>query len=134
MVIPPVELDDFLRRDIPKLKVSPNTQGNEPLKVRIALNKPRNGGTVQVVVVVVRNDDRIDVRQVVKCQGWRVETLWPGPRERRSPLRPDWVDKCTHTVDLNQEGRVPIHVRRSPLSQVDCRNLTALGSEPAAVR
>ena len=62
---------------------------------------------VQVVVVVVRDDDEVDRRQVLEPDAGRHDPARPGERQRARPLRPLGIGQEAHPVQLDQHGRVP---------------------------
>ena len=66
-----------------------------------------DGGQVEVVVVVVRDHDRVDLRELLDRAGHRVQPHGAEGRARRHPLAPDGVEQHPAAVDLEQRAGVP---------------------------
>ena len=60
-----------------------------------------------MVVVVMRDQNHVDGRQVLEGNAGLVDPLRPGKGERACPLRVDRIGQKVEPRDLNQDGRVP---------------------------
>ena len=79
-LVPPVQLDDLLFSDLPLLQMGADAQGHVE---RGRLWRQVNGGlVVQVIVVVVGDDHRVESRQVFDGYRYRMKPLGPHERER----------------------------------------------------
>jgi hypothetical protein len=78
--VPPVELPDPGRVHAPRDQALAHAQRrDEDFDLR---REPRDGGAVQVVEVVVRQDHALDGRQLVDVDGRRMKPLRAGPLHR----------------------------------------------------
>jgi hypothetical protein len=86
--IPPVELDDF-----GKAVVSQELSHAQPAKNArpVPLFQAFERGQVQMVVVIVREQDEIDLRQVVESNPGRPMAPRPDPGNGGDAFRPDRV-------------------------------------------
>ncbi len=66
-----------------------------------------DGGHVQVVVVVVRDDDHVDRAEGRQRQGNRVQPAGAGEGERGAALAPHRVEEHPVSVDLREHAGVP---------------------------
>ena len=57
--------------------------------------------------MIVRDDDRVDARQVPEFDGVGVQPLWTHLLARRHPIAPDRIDQDAHPVDFEQRRGVP---------------------------
>ncbi|MNT35650.1 hypothetical protein D3C72_1716840 [compost metagenome] len=109
--LPPAELLHLVRSHAPIDEPIANTQGREEM---LHLGRKReNALAVEVVVMVMGEDDPLDLRQVCKRDGQRVETLWADPLHRRSPLGKDRVREPEATSQLERHRRVAQPEERS---------------------
>ena len=103
--LPPVELDDALRRHAPGLQVRSHAQrGDEGHALARQL---ADGRVVEVVVVVVRDQHQIDGRQRAQRHRHRLEALRPGQARGRGARAPHRIGEHAQAVDLDQHRRVP---------------------------
>src|SRR5262249_33646562 len=65
-----------------------------------------DGRPIEMVVVIVRDDHRVEWRKRGQCGWWRVEPLGAGEGHWRCAGAPDRVRQDRRTVDLHEEGRV----------------------------
>jgi hypothetical protein len=75
--------------------------------------EPRQGRDVEVVVVIMRDQHRVDCRQRTEGDARIVDALGPGEAERRGALRPHRVDQQIEAGGLEQQGGVA-DVRDAP--------------------
>ena len=102
--LPPVELHDL--RSAPFLQEFTHPDWREPFCVREPGNESTRGSTIEMIVMVVRNENGVDGRKLVKGQtGCRV-TSRPGKLNRGSPGAPDRIGKDADSLRLNEEGAV----------------------------
>ena len=66
-----------------------------------------DGRAVEVVVMVVRDQHDVDVRQVAKRDGQRDAPLWPCERHRRCARRELRIGQHVEARDLDQQRRMP---------------------------
>src|SRR5918996_3932598 len=82
----PVELRDALWRDVPFLQPPADAEaGNERYATRA---EHADHAAIEMIVMVVRNDDGIERRQIIQRQRWWVEPSRAGEADRRDPLCP----------------------------------------------
>jgi len=72
----------------------------------IASPEPHKGRQVEVIVVVVRDEHRIDPGQPVEWDTWRIVPPWSCKRHGAGALGPDRVREDVVAGNLDQEGRV----------------------------
>jgi hypothetical protein len=60
-----------------------------------------------MVVVIVRDQHRVDRRQIVEGDGRLVRPPRPGEAERADPLRPDRIDQEVEATDLEEDAGMP---------------------------
>ena len=70
-------------------------------------DKPRQGADVEMVVVSVRHQDRVDRRQIGKGDARIIDPLGADKAERRCALRPHRVDQNVEAGRLDEPARVP---------------------------
>jgi hypothetical protein len=73
----------------------------------LQLRELDHGRKIEMVVVIVRQDDRVQRREPSDRDGNRLEPLWPRERNRGGPLAPDGIGQDGNTVDFEEHGRVP---------------------------
>ncbi len=78
---------------------------------------------VHVVVVIVRDEDRVEIGQIVERDARRIDALRPEPRERAGALRPDGIDQDVHAHRLHEERRVADMRRAQPRALDPLRRL-----------
>src|SRR2546422_4622062 len=66
-----------------------------------------------MVVVVVRDQHRVDRRQVLEAQAGRHEAARARERHGAGPPRPDGIGQQIHAVELEEEGGVADPDRKS---------------------
>jgi len=71
------------------------TQWYEEMNVRMFRFDLHDCGVVHVVVVIVRDDDRIDFRDLFDLAGHLCKPLWAKPAERAASFTEDWVEEYT---------------------------------------
>ena len=103
--LPPVELDDPLGRHAPVFEMSAKAERNHKERHPVAQRFDRR--LVEVIVVIVREDDRIDRWQIVEREGRCKESFHPEETARRSIIAPHRIDEDPTTLDFHQQGRVP---------------------------
>jgi hypothetical protein len=59
-----------------------------------------------MIVVIVRDDHCINLRQFIKQESRRKEALWTRPLRWRSTFLPHWIDQESHAVHFDQGGCV----------------------------
>jgi hypothetical protein len=69
-----------------------------------SIGQRANGVAIEMVVMIVRQDHRIDRRQLRHGERRRREALRPGKRHRRGALVEHGVGKQTQPVDLDQHA------------------------------
>ena len=57
-----------------------------------------------MIVMVVRQQYRVERRQLFQCQCGRIEALRPEQRGQRRPLTPNRIGQDCHSIDFNQDG------------------------------
>jgi len=113
-----------VRRHAPALEVRADAERHE--EARAARRQVLHGLHVEVVVVVVRDQHRVDLRQVGHSDRRRMESLRPD-RDRRDALREDRVEQQAQAIDLDvhagvadpERAQAACGRRRSERRQVD---------------
>ena len=112
--LPPIQLGDPLGGDAPLLEVRADAQRGDEWNRRLRQRADRRA--IEVVVVIVRDDHRIEWRQRGQRCRRRMESLGAGERERRA--------RCPHTGSVStrtpsismSKVECPSHVTRKPVS------------------
>ncbi len=108
--LPPVELDRIRDSRVgePCLEAERNDEERRPSRLR---GERLHARRVEMVVVVVRDDDGVDVRQVGERDPGRERALRAGEGERRRALGEDRIGQDVAAADLDQRARVadPCH-------------------------
>ena len=65
-----------------------------------------DGGQVQVIIVIVRDEDQIDARKMVERDTRRIVTSGTREGDRARPLGPDRIGQDVVSTHLNKECRV----------------------------
>ena len=79
----------------------------------VAPPEPPQGLDVEMVVMVVRDQHRVDRRQVLEGDARRVDPLGPGEGDRARPLREDRVGQEVEPRDLDQQRGMADRGRRA---------------------
>ncbi len=103
LALPPLHLLDLCQRHAPALEVGTDAERDE--EARAARRQVLHGLHVEVVVVIVRDEDRVDLRQVGQRDRRRMEALRPD-RDRRHALGEDRVEQQAQPVDLDIDAGV----------------------------
>ena len=101
--LPPLHLLDLRQRHAPALEVGADAERHE--EARAARRQVLDGLHVEVVVVIVRDEHRVDLRQVGERDRRRMEALRPD-RDRRHALGEDRVEQQAQPVDLDIDAGV----------------------------
>ncbi len=101
----PVELDDALARHSPLLQVRADAQRHEERR-RLDAGERAHRRQVEMVVVVVRDHDRVHLGQRAEAGRDRVQPLGPDELRRRDPLAPHRIEQHAASLDLDQRRRV----------------------------
>ena len=103
-LLPPLHVVDLRRRYAPDLQVGTDAERHEErgAAARQVLDRPH----VEVVVMIVRDQHRIDRRQVLKPQRRRMEAPRPDV-ERRGVLGEHGIDEQAHAIDRDVDTGVP---------------------------
>src|SRR5262249_11566716 len=110
-LLAPVQGGDALDRNAPGPEVEVDAQRHHvPGPVGVLEHDDR--WLVQVVVVVVADQHRVDGRDVLDLAGDRVEPLRAGPGGRRGTLAEDGIEQEPGPVDLHDGRRVAVPGRR----------------------
>src|SRR5690606_8259304 len=84
------------------------TQRNEPGGVVVGPpGQPTYGVVVQVIVVIVGDEHRVQRRQFVRRHARGGEAAWTEGRQRRRAVAELRVRQQVEAADLEQKGRVP---------------------------
>src|SRR5580704_5335858 len=102
--VPPIELDDLRRGNAPPFEVGPDPERADERRDSVLESDDR--GVVEVVVVVVGDEDRIEGRQVTDGEQRRKETLGAGEVDGPDPFAPHRVGEEVMPVDLEQYRRM----------------------------
>ena len=104
MALPPVQFSDARRLNAPGLQVRPHAQAGD--EGQLGLGQSAHRGMAQVVVVVVRDQHRVQLRQGLQRHRHGLKALGPGELRRRCTLAPHGVGQHTRAVDLHQHRAV----------------------------
>src|SRR5262245_50422721 len=99
-VLPPIELGNSLRRDPPTFEPLADTERRYERHVAACFRQREDCGAIEMVVVVVRHYDGVELWQRSERSGWRMETLWTRERQRRRAIGPDRIGEDANSVDL----------------------------------
>jgi hypothetical protein len=102
--LPPIQLGDTPGRDAPRLQVRADTQAGK--EAHLALGQLQHGGVVEMIVVVVRDDDGVERREVAQLDRHRVKALRTGKAYGRHALTPHRIGQHPNSVELQQERRM----------------------------
>ena len=103
----PVQLDDPFRRHTPPGQVGADAERHQE-RCRPGPQQCPYGGQVQVVVVVVRDEDRVDRGQLVQRHRGRMQAVRPHQPGRRAPVAPHRIDQHPTALDLDQHRGVAV--------------------------
>src|SRR4030095_7179308 len=73
--LPPVHLMDLRRRDFPAFEMRADAETH--VELRALRREVLNRRHVQVIIVIVRDQYRVDAREVLELDRWRVHALRP---------------------------------------------------------
>ena len=104
-VLVPVEFDDALVGNTPLPQVRADTEWNRE-RGPLGSGQRDDRVDVEVVVVVVADDDRIQRRQRVQWHRWRMRATRPDDVRRRAAFAPDRVGEHAVAVDFQQGRRM----------------------------
>ena len=104
-LIPPVHLSDTILADAPVSKMRRDAQRRDENRGRRRQGLDR--GLIEVVVVIVRDEDHVDLTERLQRDRRTIETTRPRPGERAHPRAPDRIRQHPETIELDQYGRVP---------------------------
>ena len=108
----PVELLNLRRRDAPLLQVRADAERDE--EARAALGERLDRLHVEVIVVVVRDQDRVDARQLVQGDRRLEEAARTDQGRRRHTLAPNRIRQDARSVDLEEDRGVADPRRSQP--------------------
>ncbi|MNQ96863.1 hypothetical protein D3C85_1124840 [compost metagenome] len=97
-MLPPVQLPDLVGRYSPGDKPRPHPERRD--EVPDPLLQRQDGGMVQVIVMVVGEDHRLDGWQCLEGDGRRVPALGAEPLHRRGALAEHGIGQPELTVQL----------------------------------
>jgi hypothetical protein len=89
--VPPVELDDLRRGDAPPLEVRSDAEGRD--EGDMPLPQSHDRVVVEVIVVVVREDHRVERRQSAQRDERRKPALGTGEADRPDAVAPDRITR-----------------------------------------
>ena len=101
---PPVQLGDARGRHSPALQVGTHTQRGDDRHLQ--QRQRADGGVVEVVVVVMRDDHHIHSRQRLQGHWHRLKPLGAGQPRRGCTRAPHRVGQHPQAVDFQQHGGV----------------------------
>ena len=101
--LPPVQLPDLGDAELGEPRAEPERdQEARPM----GLGEPLDGRHVEMVVVVVRDEDDVDWRQVLEREAGRGHALGTGEPDGARAIRPLRIGQNVHPVQLDQQRRV----------------------------
>jgi len=103
--LPPIELHNALRSHTPSLQMRTDSKGGD--KRHVELRQLAHRRKVQMIVVVVGHDDRVDRRKRPQRDWNRLKPLGPDQARRRGAPPPHRVGQDPLPVDLYQDRGVP---------------------------
>src|SRR5215831_8549318 len=98
-VLPPVELRNSPRRNTPAFQASAYAERRDDRRVGARFGERQNGWAVQMIVMIMRQDDRIERRQRGEGSRRRMEALRAGESHRGDTIAPDRIGQNANTVD-----------------------------------
>jgi hypothetical protein len=116
--LPPVEVNDMGRA--PFFQEITYTEGHDPFRARKSCNKTPHGLIVEMIVMVVRDENGINRRELGERDArWRV-TPGSGKLNRGSSIAPDGIGKNADSLGLDEEAAMayPCDRERATLKAV----------------
>src|SRR5258706_16480619 len=98
MRTPPVELDNLRRWNAPPFEVRSHPERSDEDEVAVLEGDDRR--IVEVIVMVVREQDCVEGRQVAESKQRREPALWSGETGRPHPLAPHGIGEEAMPIDL----------------------------------
>jgi hypothetical protein len=88
--------------------VGTDAEWNNEARVRLRGNSQQrlDDAAVEVIVVIVRRNDRVERRQLLERQRWRMKASRSDQRGRRRTSRPHRIEKNPRAVDLDEHRRM----------------------------
>ena len=83
-----------------------DSEGSEPCNRGIAAYEPPDGGSIEMVVVIVGENNGVDRWQIVEVDSGRHHAARTGETERRCPVTPDRIEQKIVSPDLDEKSRV----------------------------
>src|SRR5687768_1830841 len=104
----PIELRDAINGDAPALEMSADTEWDDEARLRLgcAERQRAHDSAVEVIVVIVRSDDRVERRKIVERQGRLVKPLGTDQGGWRRAARPHRIEEDTRAINLDQHRRM----------------------------
>jgi hypothetical protein len=104
VALPPIELGDLLRGNSKLLEVRSHAERRDERGA--TLRELDHRGLAQVVVVIVRDQHRVERRQLRHRHGRRMKSLGPRKRHRPETIAEHGIRDHALAVDLEQHRRV----------------------------
>src|SRR5262245_35422282 len=81
ILLPPVELHDACWRNAPVLEAFAHAERCDERRLGARLGEREDGPAIEMIVVIVRDDDRVERRERIEPRRWRMKA--PGASERQ---------------------------------------------------
>ena len=104
-LLPPVQLDDLAHA--PAADVGAESEWNDPRRPRMCARDPPNGGLVEVVVVIVREQHDVERRQAIERQRGIHDASRPRPLNGERALTEHRIGEHIEPAELEEHGRMP---------------------------
>src|SRR5258706_461193 len=112
MLLPPIQLD--YAASPPLLDENRETQWHDPHRGRVRCCESPDGSIVEMVVVIVRLQHKVERRQLVEANPRGDPAAWTGESHRRRALAPHRIGQNVEPTQLHEEARVS-HPRHGEL-------------------
>src|ERR1041384_192583 len=104
---PPIQLRNSFSGDAPPLEMDTDTERRDEL--RALFGERANRRTIEMVVMIVRYDHRIEWRECSQRSGRRMKSLRTGEWYGRDTLAPHGIRQHAHVIDFDEQRRMPEH-------------------------
>src|SRR5215831_5506113 len=105
-LLPPVQLHDAVWWNAPVLEAFAHAERCEEGRRNARLGERDDGPTIEMIVVVVRDDDGVELRERIEPRRRRMKALGARERQGRSATAPHRVSEDAHSIDLDEQRRV----------------------------
>jgi len=102
--LPPIALDCLTNPE--RMQQLPQSKRAEPQRVRKTRGDAADRPRIEMVVVIVREHDKVEWRERLEVEARRHQAPWTDPLQRRSAFAPHRIGQDVHPPELQQCCRV----------------------------